>query len=263
MTMPLWNAVVLAGDRGLYDPVAKSANVFGKAAVEFQDQSLLERTISALANANRIDQIFVVGPSSECLQHHKYLSAFLENCNVVHLHPENGPSASALKGIIASNYYPTLLVTCDLPLLNSRHIEDYCRKVQNIEADFVVTAVDYERIGGCLPELHKTKYQFGSVQVCFANVFAVLSEPGLNAIRYWQDIERSRKKPIELIRKLDWMSVLRYKFKLLTLEQTANSLSQKVDARIKIKKCNLPYLALDVDSEHDYEVFTKYFNGIN
>ena len=261
--MSIWNAVVLAGDRGVNDPLLKAAKVFGKAAVKFNGQTLLERVVSTLINARCIDKIYVVGPSDECLRQHSYISAFLENDNVVCLPPESGPSSSALKGVIKSDYYPALITTCDLPLLNSQQIDDYCNSVQSLDADFVVTAVNYEGIGQCMPELNKTKYQFGTAHVCFANVFAVLNEAGLRAIEYWQDIENSRKKPIEIIRKIDWLSILRYKFRLLTLDQAANSLSQKVGTKVKIERSNLPNLALDVDSAHDYEVFTKYFKSLD
>ena len=261
--MSNWNAIVLAGDRGVNDPLANAAKVFGKAAVKLNGQTLLERVVSTLINARCIDKIYVVGPGDECLQQHSYLSIFLENNNVVCLPPESGPSSSALKAVIKSDYYPTLIITCDLPLLNSQQIDDYCNSVQSLDADFVVTAVNYEDIGQCMPELKKTKYRFGTKQVCFANVFAVLSKPGLRAIEYWKDIENSRKKPIEIIRKIDWLSILRYKFRLLTLDQTANSLSQKVGAKIKIERSSVPNLALDVDSAHDYEVFTKYFKSLD
>ena len=254
--------VVLAGDRGVTDPVARAANVYGKSVVKFQNQTLLERAVSTLVNAKCINQIVIVGPSDECLQSYPQLISFLKVNNITRLSPESGPSASAYKGVIKFNYYPTLLVTCDLPLLNSQQIDKYCQRMQGLEADFVVTAVNYESIGHCMPQLKKTKYQFGSKQVCFANVFAVLREPGLRAIEYWQDIESSRKKPIEIIRKIDWLSILRYKLGMLTLEQAAKRLSEKVSAKVLIENSDVPNLALDVDSEHDYEVFTDYFKKI-
>ncbi|MEM1002054.1 MAG: hypothetical protein AAGH46_05350, partial [Bacteroidota bacterium] len=191
------------------------------------------------------------------------LNSFLKKNKVIYLPPEKGPSASALKGLLSSSSYPTLLVTCDLPLLNTQQIDNYCRGMQNIEADFVVTAVSYSAIIKDMPRLKKTKYKFGDSEVCFANIFAVLREPGLKAIHYWQDIESSRKKPIEIIRKIDWLSILRYKLGLLTLNGTAKRLSEKVGANLLIKNSDQASLAIDVDSKEDYEIFLDHFNKKN
>ena len=260
--MASWNAVVLAGDRGPTDPVAQAAHVSGKALVEFEGQTLLQRIVTVLIQAKSVDQIFVVGPSENCLNNTELIS-FLKKNKVIYLPPEKGPSASALKGILSSDSYPTIVVTCDLPLLDAQQIDNYCQSMQRIDADFVVTAVNYSAISEDMPSLKKTKYKFGDREVCFANIFAVLREPGLKAIHYWQDIESSRKKPIEIIRKIDWLSILRYKLGLLTLDETAKRLSEKVGAKLSIKNSDQANLAIDVDSKDDYEVFLEYFKNKN
>ena len=94
--------------------------------------------------------------------------------------------------------------------------------------------------------------------VCFANVFAVLNTDGVKAIEYWQDVEESRKRPIELIRKIDWLSILSYKLGRLSLSQVADKLSNKVGARLVIENFSVPELAIDVDSAHDYKVLSEY-----
>ena len=91
----------------------------------------------------------------------------------------------------------------------------------------------------------------------------MLREPGLRVIEYWQDIENSRKKPIEIIRKIDWMGLLGYKLKLLTLERVAEKLSNKVDANITIQVSDVANYALDVDSADDYRIFLDYFDRLN
>ncbi len=256
--MTSWNAVVLAGDRGISDPVANAANVYGKAAAKLQNIMLIERVITALNQSDSINRIFAVGPSQQCLDKHPGISILLDKSNVEILAPANGPSASAMSGVLKSASYPTLVVTCDLPLLESSMIDDYCQRLINVDADFVVGAVDYELIGEKVPALKKTRYQFDGQAVCFANLFAVLNQQGVKAIEYWQDVEQSRKKPIELIRKIDWLSLLSYKLGRLTLSQVANKLSNKVGAKLVIEDFSVPELAIDVDSAHDYEVLSNY-----
>lgn len=256
--MTKFNAVVLAGDRGPSDPVAQAAGTYGKAAVEFQDVSLLERILSTLQQAQSVQQIFIVGPSQECIQQVPHLHEVIHEYGAKYLSPAKGPSASAALGIETSQYYPTLITTCDLPLLTAYSVDLFCNSVSTVDADFVAGAVEYSFIGNLIPELKKTQYSFVNQQLCFANLFAVLEEPGLRAIEYWQSIENSRKKPFEMVKKIDWMSLVRYKLGRLSLHQVESVLSQKIGARLAVQLFSTPEIAIDVDTAHDYEIMSKY-----
>ena len=253
-----WNAIMLAGDRGSNDPVNVSANVSGKAAAKLRGRMLIEHVSSALYESNVVKQIYAVGPDEYCLNQHGEINAILERFKITHIPPEAGPSSSALKGVFTANAYPILVVTCDLPLLTSTMVDEFCRSMENVQADFVVGAISYDEIKSKLPTLLKTKYKFAGHSVCFANMFAVLNESGLRAIEYWQDLESDRKKPLKLIRKIDWRGVIKYKLGKLSLDQAADGLSQKVNAKIVIKNLSIPELAVDVDSAHDYQVLNQY-----
>lgn len=256
--MKQWNAVVLAGDRGPGDPVAKAANVHGKAAARLHYISLLERVVSVLQQSEHINRIIAVGPGQICLEKDFEIRAILNQYHVETMQPAKGPSTSAMQGVLHSAFYPTLLVTCDLPMLTAPMIDSYCQRVANLDADFVVGAIDTALINQKISELKKTKYYFNGQTVSFANLFAVLTPDGVKAIEYWQDVEECRKRPIELIRKIDWMSILRYKLGRLSLMQVADKLSRKVGARLVIEKFSVPEMAIDVDSAHDYEVLSRY-----
>lgn len=256
--MKKWNAVVLAGDRGSADPVAKIAKVDGKALAKLNDITLIERIINVLNEAECINEIYTLGPRRDCLSKSGQVMSIFKEYGVNYLEPEHGPSASALLGVKTSAHFPTLVVTSDLPLLNADIIEDYCSRMENQKEDFVVTAVNYLDIKNLLPELKKTKYKFAGKEVCFANIFAVLKPPGMKALSYWQDVEQSRKNPLEVIRKIDWWSVLRYKFGCLDIEQASESLSKKLGAKLTIEQSSMPELAIDLDSEHDFILLTEF-----
>ena len=258
-----WNAVVLAGDRGPTDPVAQAAGVSGKAAATFLDMTILEHVVNALESSSSVESIIVVGPSEQTLKDNPRLTSCFDSKNITYILPANGPSKSAIMGVNQAKYRPTLLLTCDLPLLSGDLIDSYCQSMRSLDSDFVLTAVDYRCIEKFLPEIKKTVYQFKGKQVCFANLFAVLREPGVNVLEYWKDFENSRKKPIELIRKFDWVSFLGYKLKLLTLEKLAGKLSKKVGAKITILSSDIANYAIDVDTADDYRIFCNYFDSLD
>ncbi len=256
--MKKWNAVILAGDRGPSDPVANVAKVSGKALVKLNRVTLIERIVNVLNEVECIDQIFSIGPDKDCLVGCEEVTSMFKRYQVKYLEPEKGPSSSALMGVKASAYFPTIIVTSDLPLLDAKNIEDYCNRIAEKDADFVVSAVAYSSINTLLPELKKTRYRFSDHEVCFANVFAVLKPPGMKALEYWQAVEQSRKNPLEVIRKIDWWSVLLYKLGRLNLEQASKKLSHKLGAKLLIEKSVVPELAIDIDSLHDFHILTNY-----
>ena len=256
--MEYWNAVVLAGDRAENNPVAKIAQVACKAEARLAGKTQLERVFSALAQSKAVKEIYSVGPDEQFIQNTLELNDLFEKYAVHRLPVASGPSISALSGLQQSAHYPTLVLTCDLPLLHPTLIDHYCQQIINVDADFVIGAVEEKLIKELLPTLRKTVYQFGGESLCFANLFSVLTKSGLRAIEFWQDIEGSRKKPLEVIRRVGWASVLRYKLGLLDISQAARQLSNKTGARIAIENIIQPELAIDVDSAHDYELLQTY-----
>lgn len=251
-----FNVVVLAGDRGLEDPVVKHAQVTNKAEISLGGVMQLERVLMALFLAGSINEIFVVGPNKQ--QSSIEIENVLAKYNATSIPVAAGPSASAMRGLEASKVYPTLVVTCDLPLITAEHIDAYCLQISNIKADFIIGAVDYELISERFPELRKTIYGFSNESICFANIFAVMSEKGIRAVDFWREMEDLRKSPLQIISKLGWGNILSYKLGRLQLARVATVLSKRVEARVSIENIPCVALAVDVDSVHDFEVMSAH-----
>lgn len=258
--MKRWNAVILAGDRAQNDPVAKFTGVSCKAEAPIGSSMLLSRVVAALANSKSIEKIYCVGPDEQVVTDKLSITALLKEYNATRLPVEIGPSLSALRGVQNSAHFPTLIVTCDLPLLTADLVDDYCQMLNKVHADFVIGAVASARISNLLPELKKTTYQFGVQSVCFANLFSVMTESGMRAIEFWRNIEGSRKKPLEVIRQIGGFSILQYKLGRLSLQQAAWQLSRKASAHIEIVDMPYPELAVDVDSISDYKILQAKLN---
>ncbi len=250
----------MAGDRLEHDPVAGFAKVSCKAEVSIAGKTMLERVISALANSISVGQIITVGPDKDVLKRNASLRALMSENNVYTMSAATGPSLSAQQGVLQSSSYPTLITTCDVPLLTPQLVDQYCQQVSALNADFVIGAVEHKYIRNLLPLLKKTTYQFGKQPLCFANLFAVLTESGIKAINFWRTIETSRKKPLEVIRQVGWTSIMRYKLGALDTMQAARQLSCKTDANIIIEKFAYPELAIDVDSVDDYKILQEFLN---
>lgn len=257
MASELWNAVVLAGDRSLQDPVAQAAKASCKAAASLAGVMLIERVLSALAQSKSINKIFVMGPQQDQLNQSQVLQTVFEKYAVTALPIASGPSVSAKQGVEYANYFPTLITTCDLPLIQAQHVEHYCGQMENIDADFVISAISHPSILQRVSELQKTTYKFNQEALCFANLFAVRNKQGLQALEFWRAIETKRKSPLKIIASVGWRSLLRYKLGRLSIEEVGAILSKQTQANIKLVNVACPELAIDVDSKQDYELLQR------
>ena len=256
--MNKWNEVVLAGDRGPNDPLLQAAAVTCKAAVRFSGQTQLSRVISALAEADYIEHITIVGPDADANKPHACIEELASQYQFDYLAKAEGPSLSALKGLEHRQNYPCLIATCDVPFITSQAIDQYCAAANNSSADFIVAAVPYQSIIKMLPDIRKTTYTFDKQLFCFSNLFAVRHSAGKEALHFWREMEQKRKNPIQIIARLGMFNLIKYKFGKITLSQASAYLSKLSAAQVEIILRDAQEISVDVDSVADYELLEKY-----
>ncbi len=136
-TLPL-DAVVLAGTHQNPKRLIAGCN---KAFLEVSGQVLIRYVVNALVDAERIGQIFVVGPEEELKKTLAGISSrvqiiaqrgkMLTNCWAGIEASENRHKSDSTKGL---KERPLLIISCDLPLVTSRSIDDFvsrCARVDN------------------------------------------------------------------------------------------------------------------------------------
>jgi CTP:molybdopterin cytidylyltransferase MocA len=70
-------------------------------------------------------------------------------------------------------------------------------------------------------------------------------------VDFWTQVERERKQPLRLIRRLGWIMLLRYALGLLSLSDALRELSQRMGISIKEIILPFPEAAIDVDTPED------------
>lgn len=126
------DAVVLAGTHQNPKRLILGRN---KAFLELGGQALVRYVVEALVNAETIDQVFVVGPAEELIEK---LSDFPSS---VHVIAQRGKMlTNCWAGIESSedrhrndpeipvSDRPLLIISCDLPLVTARSIDDFVRR---------------------------------------------------------------------------------------------------------------------------------------
>lgn len=246
-------AIVLAGDRGPDDPVAKASGVSCKALVPVGGRPMVLRVLDALEKSSCIDSLLVCGSSSRLLGHSAELEGMIAAGKIRWVENKSSPSLSA--GAALSVLPPdqaALVTTADHALLTSRMVDHFCTQAAETGCDVVAGLAQADIVAAAFPEVHRTVTRLRDGGYCGCNLFAFLSPRATNAVAFWRQVEAQRKHPLKMVKVLGLVAVLRYLLGRLTLEEGLARLSMLMDARAGVVWMPEAEAAVDVDKIEDW-----------
>ncbi len=253
-----FHAVVLAGDRGPDDPVARHAGVACKALALLGGRPMLLRVLDALAASTAVSGVTLVGPSQVQLSTCPALVARIDSGEVAWLPPAPSPSQSALVGLASvPTSTPVLLTTADHALLQAAWVDALCAAAHATGKDALVGLARHATVQATFPQSRRTALRFRDGAYCGCNLFAFLSPAGRRAPEFWRHIEQQRKRPYRLAAALGPGTLLAYLCGWLTLDAGLARLSRRVGAQLGAVLLDDPRAAVDVDSVADFELVER------
>ncbi|MES1926127.1 NTP transferase domain-containing protein [Salinisphaera sp. T31B1] len=243
-------AVVLAGDRGADDPIARTTGAACKALSPVAGKPLLSRVLTTLRAAPAIETIIVVGPDQATIADQPALAALLAGDDVRWIAPSASPAASAARGLAALGDRPALLTTADHALLTPAMIDEL---LAGPACDLAVGLASYAGVRAAFPDSRRTAIRLApGPGYCGCNLFAVHTAAARAVIEDWQRVERERKHPARVIAgMLGWRAIAAYLLRRLTLEQAFARLSRRTGLNIRPVILSYPQAAVDVDTPAD------------
>ncbi len=258
----LFTALVLAGDRGDGDPLLVHTGQPCKALVPVGGRPVIHRVLDALEASESVAAIYTAGPAAAGLEADAGLAERAER-GAVHWRPP-GPSpatsAHALMTEIGPGR-PFLLTTADHPFLDAATVDGFCRRSLELQADVTLGLAPHALVREAFPQMKKTVLRFSDGEYCGCNLFAFPTAEGVRAAAYWRGLEQQRKRPLQLIRRLGWWSVLRYWLGRLPLDEALARLSRVLGLRVKAVILENGHAAVDVDSVDDYRLVCDRFES--
>ena len=246
-----WVAIILAGDRGPEDPVARETGARCKAMADVAGRPLLGRVLDTLGRCDDIAECRVVGPAAEIVDANPALTAMIDEAGAQWIAPGDSPVASALAALdtIAPDR-PVLITTADHALLTPAMVATMCRS--DADLDLGVGLVDYARVRAAYPDSRRTTTRFGTRAFCGCNLFALYRPAGRRLVERWRRVENERKHPARIVGgMLGWPALLRYVLRALPLEAAFAGLSKRHGLRAGPVLLEDPNAAVDVDSVAD------------
>ncbi|MHC4816413.1 MAG: nucleotidyltransferase family protein [Planctomycetota bacterium] len=254
-----FTALVLAGQRGGQDPVAQAAGVSHKCLVPAAGVPMLRRVVDALAASPS------VGPIAVSIEQPALLADWQvpdpPDGQLLALASAGSPSQSVLAAVEALGVpYPLLITTADHPLLSLTMIETFCAGARRPGIDVAVGLTAREVIAQAYPDNRRTYIKFRDTGYSGANLFAIVSEEGLEAVRFWRRVERERKRPWQrkrpwrMVRAFGWGNLLDYRLVRLTLDQAMERASRVLGLHALAVALPFAEAAIDVDKPADLKL---------
>lgn len=245
-------ALVLAGARVGRDAVAEAAGVSIKVLAPVGGIPMVARVLNTLQSSMLVGQRVLCGPSWDVVQGQPFLREYVETGQVRWTAPQEGPSLS-VKSFLTDfpRDLPLLVTTADHALLTVEMVEYFLREASLAQVDVAVALVPYSVVAASYPQSKRTVIGFRGGGYCGCNLFLLRTPKAMQLVEFWTQVERERKRPLRLIRRLGWVMLIRYMVGALSLSDALNELSQRLGLSIKEIILPFPEAAIDVDTPED------------
>ncbi|MBB5716662.1 nucleotidyltransferase family protein [Sphingomonas aerophila] len=237
-------ALILAGSRPGGDPLAQAVGVRHKALIEIGGTSMLAYVVAALRSAGMTRILVSTGDEA--------VSAAAVALGAEPVAAEAGPSGSAAAALALAGA-PLLLTTADHPLLRPEWISDFLQAVP-AEADVAVLLARQEAIERDAPPSRRTYLSFADGRWSGCNLFLLVTPAASRALDLWSHVERDRKRPWRIVRRLGLGMIWRYLTGRLTLAAAVARIGEGVGIKARIVAAGNGLAAVDVDSPGDLEL---------
>jgi GTP:adenosylcobinamide-phosphate guanylyltransferase len=213
---------------------------------------MVARVLKTLEASYLVAQRVLCGPSWEVVQEQTLLRDLVEKGKVRWLAPQQGPSLS-VKGFLEQfpEDFPLLVTTADHALLTVEMVEYFLREASRTQVDVAVALVPYSVFAEAYPQSKRTVIGFRGGGFCGCNMFLFGNSKSEKLVEFWTQVERERKRPLQLIRRLGWLMLIRYFLGALSLADALRELSQRMGLSIKEIILPFPEAAIDVDTPED------------
>lgn len=243
-------ALILAGSRGGQDPVAAYAGVTDKALIELNGLSMLARVVAALRQAG-IGRIAVSAQADT-------VRAEAGRCGAEAIDAQVGPSASTAAGLRALGA-PLIVTTGDHALLKPEWVRAFVEQVP-AGCDVAVLLARRDAVQAAAPGSRRTYLRFADGDWSGCNLFYLATPRAEAAIRLWQSVEKDRKRPWRIVRRLGPVLLLRYLAGRLTLAEAVAQLGRRAGVVAAAVPCPDGLAAVDVDKPADLD-FVRHHLG--
>lgn len=246
-------ALVLAGTRTGGDPLAAHAGVSHKALIDVGGRTMIERVVTAIAALPQVTRIVVAIEQPELLRDLPELQPSVLSKPLSTMDTAAGPSATVAMAL-ADLGVPLLVTTADHALLQTAWLTEFLAACP-ANADVTAALAGRAAVEAAAPHTRRTWLRFADGDYSGCNLFLMSRPAAAGVIELWRELERHRKEPLQMMRRLGWLFALRYRFGQLSLSAATTRLGALAGgARLAIVTLRDGRSAIDVDKAADLDL---------
>ena len=247
-----FNVVLLAAGRGPNDPMAQAFEAKHKCLIDVAGTPMIIRVLNILRKCTSIDRIAISIETADVLKGVPAFKKMPTKRKISVVKSEDQVSQSVLKTIEKAGLsYPILITTADHALLTVDMLNHFCSTSAWSGYDVTLGVAHEDVVKMAYPDAKRTFFKFSDGKFSGCNMFGIMNENGLNAVKFWQQIERERKRPWRIVKAFGFGRLAIYLGGILSLTRAMEQASKLMGAQIEAVRIPFAEAAIDIDKPED------------
>ena len=256
-------ALLLAGERGGVDEVARRSGVSCKALAPLAGVPMIMRVLDALQESARIDSYVICGPGPDAVESCPRLREFISGDHAAWIPARNDLGGSVLAGLAETDPDALVLITvADHALLDAAILNYFLDGALDSGAGVNVGLVDFGRIEAAYPGVRRTVLKLSDGGYCGCNLYALDGARAGDIVSLWQRAQAHRKQPWRMALGLFGFGALaRYACGRLGLQDARDAIMRSTGVAVDFIEIPYARAGIDVDTVADFELVEKILAG--
>lgn len=247
-----WTAIVLAGARGPDDPFAAKLGVRHKCLIDVAGTAMIGRVVSALIHSQVIGHVVVSIDDPDILDDVPSLGPLLADGRLSASASGDNIGESTQRAIAVSGArFPYLVTTADHALLTPEMVAHFCARSKAAGTAITVALADGGLISSVYPNAVRTYIRFAGAPASGCNLYGLMDDRALAAVRFWSKLDRERKSPLKLVRAFGLAPLMKYLTGRLGRDEAFARASKILGVPASAVDMPFAEAAIDVDKPDD------------
>jgi GTP:adenosylcobinamide-phosphate guanylyltransferase len=246
------DAIVMAGGiprEG--DPLYEYTQGEAKALLEIAGKPMIQWVLDALNEAEKINQIVIIGLSPDSDISSDKLAALVPNQDDM---IENVRSGLNKVLEINPNARQALVVSSDIPAITPEAVDWAVSTVTDSDDDIYYNVISRQVMEKRFPESKRSYIRLKGIELCGADMNVISTRMASSDSDIWNRLANSRKNPIKQAALIGFDTLFLLIFRLVTLDEAAEKVTKKLNIRGRAIVCPHAEVGMDVDKPFQLEI---------
>jgi GTP:adenosylcobinamide-phosphate guanylyltransferase len=250
------DAIVLAG--GMLkedDPLYEQTGVEKKALIPLLGQPMIGWVLDAIRGSGLVENIAVVGLTAHDLDDDDHRLFYVDMTGGI---VDNAFAGLHKLQAVNPSVKKILIFSSDIPLITPKIVRGFVEECGSQEADMYYSVVEENTMEASFPDSKRTFVPFKGGRYSGGDALLVDVDAATGNAELARSLTGSRKNYIQQARFIGLGFIIRFLFRLMTVDEAADRASKKGNLKGKVVHTRFPELGMDVDKFHQYELIKSY-----